>query len=129
METLRTLATGRELGTLRKLASGSELGTLRTLASGSELGTLRTLASGSELGTLRTLATGSELGTLRTLATGSECSIRVPPESSTQGSSCFFAGVALRRTQDLGWPSDSKTPQVQSLPVVTVSVLTGSDGR
>ena len=53
--------------------------------------------------------------------------LRVPPESSTQGSSCVFAGVVLRRTQDLGWSSDSKTPQVQSLPVV--SVLTGSDGR
>ena len=53
--------------------------------------------------------------------------LRVPPESSTQGSSCVFAGVVLRRTQDLGWSSDSKAPQVQSLPVV--SVLTGSDGR
>ena len=52
--------------------------------------------------------------------------LRVPPESSTQGSSCVFAGVVLRRTQDLGWSSDSKTPQAQSLPVV--SVLTGSDG-
>ena len=95
------------------------------LATGSELETLRTPATGSELGTLRTLATGSELGSLRTLAVVSV--LRVPLESSTQGPSCVFAGVVLRRTQDLGWSSDSKTPQVQSLPVV--SVLTGSDGR
>ena len=32
MRTLRTLATGRELGTLRLLATGSDLGTIRTLA-------------------------------------------------------------------------------------------------
>ena len=82
--------------------------------------------------------------------------LRVPPESSTQGLSCVFAGVVLRRTQDLvvqrrlqnstsavatgtewtnrerrslpvrtldlGWSSDAKTPQAQSLLVASSSV-------
>ena len=109
------------MGTVRTLASGSELGTLRTLASGSELGTLRTLATGSGV------LTGSDGRSLLERSLPVVSVLRVPPESSTQGSSCVFAGVVLRRTQDLGWSSDSKTPQVQSLPVV--SVLTGSDGR
>ena len=145
METLRTLATGSESGTLRTLVTGSELGTLRTLATATEWEPLeRSLAVVNWELLERSLAVVN-LGTLRTLATGSgvltgsdgrsllERSLpvvsvlRVPPESSTQGSSCVFAGVVLRRTQDLGWSSDSKTPQVQSLPVV--SVLTGSDGR
>ena len=141
--TLRTLATGSELGTLRTLATGSELETLRTLATGSELGTLRTLATGSELGTLRTLATGSECykgatgfidpriilcfrwgcteknarfrvvqrlqNSTSAVATGSECSNRE------------WRSLPVR-TLNLGWSSDAKTPQAQSLLVASFSV-------
>ena len=119
--------------------------TLRTLASGSDLGTLWMLATASEWEPFESsllgfkfilLLSAFKIDSILTRSDGRSLLERSLPvvsvlrrgwETSTQGWSCVFAGVLMRRTQDWWCSSDGNIAQERSLPVV--SVLTGSDGR